>query len=362
VRSLSLIQLSYLMRRKLLRQRATYAELGTRRWVIHPQETRARRSAVYFADEIDRISTRNVGSTTYAYEMSRLQAGHAQHDATVAYSLQNVALVNGSLYKGAMRHRLVASRSLISSGQHDYIESGALACTLYGNTFFGHWMSDDLSLHLASESLAAPLGVERPPYHHEPGYRDLMRINSRKVAQVRFGQLMILDDVGQNSYKQQRYERLRSRLRASVAAAGNRLVYIRRGRTAAKSLSQVADGRTMTNADEVEAFLGSQGFVTLDLDQCSVSQIAAAILDAAIVVGTEGSHMAHALYPIRDHGALCIMQPPDCFTNVFKDYSDCLGLWYGFTVGVRCPGGFSIQIRDLERIIDKLIDCTELRA
>jgi capsular polysaccharide biosynthesis protein len=358
----SLAQLSYLMRRKLLRQSAAYAELGTRRWVIHPEETRARRSAVYFDDEIDRISTRNVGSTTYAYEMSRLQAGHTQHDATVAHLLENVDLVNGSLYKGAMRHRLVASRSLISRAQQDYMESGALACTLYGNTFFGHWMSDDLSLHLAAESFAAPVAVDRPLYHHEPDYCELMRINSSKVARVRFGQLTILDDIGQNTYKQRRYEQLRSRLRASVAAAGNRLVYIRRGRKAAKSLSQRDVSRTMTNADEVEAYLGSQGFVTVDLDQCSAPQIAAAILDAVIVVGTEGSHMAHALYSIRDHGALCILQAPDCFTNVFKDYADCIGLRYGFTAGVRGADGFSIQIRDLERIIDRLIDCTELRA
>ncbi len=317
---------------------------------------------MYFADEVPRISTRNVGNTTYAYEMSRLQAGQTQHDATVAHLLENVALVNGSLYKGAMRHCLVASRALISPARQDPIASGALACTLYGNTFFGHWMSDDLTLHLASESLAAPIAVDRPLYHHEPDYRDLMRIHGRKVAQVRFGQLMIIDDIGQNTYKQQRYQQLRSRLRASVAAAGNRLVYIRRGRTAAKSLSRRDDSRTLTNADEVEAYLRSQGFATVDLDRCSAPQVAAAILDAVVVVGTEGSHMAHALYAIRDHGALCILQPPDCFTNVFKDYADCIGLWYGFTVGVRGAGGFSIQIRDLERIIAKLIDSTELRA
>jgi len=50
--------------------------------------------------------------------------------------------------------------------------------------------------------------------------------------------------------------------------------------------------------------------------------------------------------------AFALLQPPDRFNNVFKDYTDCLGLNYSFVVGHPVAGGFEIRIEDLVRTLD----------
>ena len=104
----------------------------------------------------------------------------------------------------------------------------------------------------------------------------------------------------------------------------------------------------------MENHLAAQGFSIIDPDQQSVTEIAASLSGARIVVSVEGSQMAPAIYAIADGGALCLIQPPYRFNNVFKDYADCLGLHYGFTVGSEVTGGFIVEIAALQRTIAKL--------
>jgi hypothetical protein len=79
-----------------------------------------------------------------------------------------------------------------------------------------------------------------------------------------------------------------------------------------------------------------------------------AVTGARLVVGVEGSHMLHALYAICDGGSVCLMQPPNRFNNVMKDYADCLNLQYGFTIGLQEADGFTIEVEKLKRVLDKL--------
>jgi hypothetical protein len=78
-------------------------------------------------------------------------------------------------------------------------------------------------------------------------------------------------------------------------------------------------------------------------------------LNANIVIGVEGSHLSHSIYPIKDGGSIIVLQPPNRFSMVLKDFTDCLDMNFGFLVGTEKEGGnFEINIQRLDELIDKV--------
>jgi hypothetical protein len=331
----------------LLRRHRTYQDISERHWTLAPAETGLTPPAIYFQEDLDRVT--QIHDSTRETEMLRLRGGRREHRATVAYLLRNTELAHGKLYRGAMQIRLAPGpRWLVGPGTAELVKEAALACTPYGGVFFGHWLAEDLLLHLAAESLAPAVYVERPSYHHESDYCSLLEIERISAARTRFDRLILIDDFGQNSYRMSRGQMLRERLRAAIPGMGLSRVYLRRG------VRDARFSRVLVNASEVECYLESQGFVTIDPDLLSVPELVAALLDARIVVGVEGSHLAHTLYTLAAQGVLCVLQPAYRFTNIFKDWGDQYGLRYAFTTGPQAPGGFEIRIDDLRRILDRV--------
>jgi Glycosyltransferase 61 len=332
---------------QLLRRHRSYQEISERHWTLARGETALSPPAIYFQEDLDRVT--QIHDSTRETEMLRLKGGRRDHRATVAYLLRSVELAHGKLYRGAMQMRLAPGpRNFIGPSTTELVTEAALACTPFGGIFFGHWLADDLLLHLAAESLALPVWVERARYHHESDYCSVLQIERTSASRTRFDRLILIDDVGQNSYRKGRGQLLRQRLRAAIEGMGYTRVYLRRGVRDARLT------RVLVNASEVERYLESQGFVTIDPDRLSVPELVAALLDTRIVVGVEGSHLAHTLYTLAPQGVLCVLQPAYRFTNIFKDWGDQYGLRYAFTTGAQVPGGFEIHLDDLRRILERV--------
>ncbi len=328
--------------------RSTLQQAATRHWTLHPPELQLTPAAVYLKDDLLKI-TDVEEHTSLEVEMRKIRGGPVEHAATTAYELRDAELIHGTVTKGAFTLKLTPQRRrLLSPAPPRTKQPCALGSTYFGSIYFGHWLTDDLTLHLAAESLAMAVATDRQPYRHEPGYCRLLGIPQQKTSTALFSQLIILDDIGQNSHKRHRYRELRSRLRRQVDSGPNRLIYIRRGTSGA------AAARKLVNARQVEAPLASQGFAIVDPDIMSAEQITAAIAGARIVVGVEGSHMLHALYAIADDARICVIQPPYRFVNVIKDYADCLDIRYGFTVGDLHPEGFTVPIPSLMEVLSRL--------
>ena len=92
----------------------------------------------------------------------------------------------------------------------------------------------------------------------------------------------------------------------------------------------------------------------VDPDTMSAQEIARISNGARLVVGLEGSHLAHSIYPIADAGTLLVLQPPLRFNNVYKDLSDAMGLNYAFLVGEPAAGGFTVDLDRLGRLLDRV--------
>ncbi|MGB7602757.1 MAG: glycosyltransferase family 61 protein, partial [Candidatus Sulfotelmatobacter sp.] len=345
---MSLVPLTSLFLRRVLRRPATLADVSARTWSLCAAEVTTVPPAIYLEADLDRVLGLNP-DTSRELESRRITGGKVEHAATRVYAIARIHLLRGCLYAGPCKHQLLERRESSTREEEPRAEkSGALACTQYGNMFFGHWLLDDLSLHLAAERLDRPVVVARPAYRHEPGYRGLLNVEGHPCAAGVFEQLLVLEDYGQNSHRRRRHQELRARLRSRVPDGGADRVYIRRGVLGARQR------RALANGGEVEQFLTSQRIKVIDPDGMSSAEIARELLGAKLVIGTEGSHLAHALYAMREGAVLCVLQPPDRFNNIFKDYTDCLDMRYAFVTGAPAEGGFSIDTDNLARALDRI--------
>lgn len=343
-------KLRSLWRERLWGKRShTFREVCAREWILQKSDTQLCSPSIYFAEQLDRV-TAIQHETTREKEDCRLRGGEIQHAATIAYLLRDVELVEGWLYSRSMRSQAAdRPQHLLVPRVDETQELAAISSSLPGNTYFGHWLSDDLVRHLAAETLARPVMVDRGTnYTHEVGYCQLLGIKQCKLSRARFKELIVLDDFGQNAFKSHRYAELKKRLRNSIREAGSKYIYIRRGTEMARARRQ------LVNAIEVETFLESRGFVIVDPDKQSAAEIATVTLDARIIVGVEGSHLIHALLPIAEGGTIWCLQPPDRFNNVLKDFADCIRANYAFVVGNSADGGFKVPIDDMERMLNHL--------
>jgi Glycosyltransferase 61 len=315
-------------------------------WVVEPSLTQSVQPSIYLPGDLDRV-TGAIEFSTLPREMESLTAEVRVHAATTAFRLRNVVVAEGGLYSGRWRERLMTrERAEADNGSEKRMKSGVVACSWCGNHFFGHWITDDLTLHLAAEEIGHPFILKRKSYLHEPGYRRLLSIWCDQVASMRFGEVVVLRDFGQNAYKKKRYEVLRNRLKQQFRPVQARRVLLRRG--------SLGVSRDIVNNSEFESFLIRHGFTVVDPEKLTPSEIVEQTMGAEVVMGVEGSQIPHALLTMAERGILCCLQPPFRFANTFKGYTDCLGMRYAMLVGHAAPGGFRIDLNDLGRILEKI--------
>jgi capsular polysaccharide biosynthesis protein len=121
-------------------------------------------------------------------------------------------------------------------------------------------------------------------------------------------------------------------------------------------LCRGSDGelRQLANQTALAEMLAGMGFDIIDLATTDALSIARRSLGARIVVGVEGSHLSHALYSMADGGAFLVIQPPDRFALPYKEYADRLGLRFGFVVGSAAETGFTVDLDEMARMLDRL--------
>jgi hypothetical protein len=100
--------------------------------------------------------------------------------------------------------------------------------------------------------------------------------------------------------------------------------------------------------------LDGYGFDILACDDLEPAEIVYRSLDARVIIGVEGSHLSHALYPVAASGALLVLQPPDRFAMPYKEAADALGPRFGFVVGPPAEAGFSVDLDEIRLMLDRL--------
>jgi Glycosyltransferase 61 len=322
-------------------------DVCVKQWEIAPATQQDVPPSIHNAEDLDRI-TGSGEATTLATELGQFHSSVLCHAPTTGFLLEHVDMVDGFLYGKRWKDRLLRVNAPILANKPGVrIPHGSLACTAQGNLWFGHWMADDLTLHLAAEQMGNPFIFDRAEYLHEAGYRQLLGIPRSAVRRAHFDEIIIIRDFGQNDYKHKRYQELRTRLRACIPAPDAGRILLRRGTT--------GQSRSLVNPDEMERYLVAQGFSVVDPEQLAPVEIVKRMLGAEIVIGVEGSHLTHALYTMAEGGVLCCIEPPSRFVSLFRGYTARLDMRYAVVIGREVGGGaFRVDLDDLNRVLDKI--------
>lgn len=346
---------------KLFRAAPFLESIAARSWEIAPGTTSVSRGALFLPGQFERVT-----GTAYTGDPRRDMAGGivTAQPPTRGFEVRDAILLDGSLYKLGKRLDLHSRKHLpkieryIPRMRVEYeIECGAIYNTYDGIEFFGLWLTDDCPTYLIAQDYGLVVGTNhhgvvvatnRNVTSHIPQYEERLGMTTLRVNCAFLRKTMLFDDDwGNNASKLQRFNLVREKLLANVKARPHPGVFImRRG----SGISRI-----MHNEVELAEHLHERrGFRVIDVTRDNVSTIVQSCAGAAVVIGVEGSHLAHGLMAMHAGGALVALQPPDRFCGVLKRTTDMAGMNYGFVVGQAESEGFRIDPIEVERTLDLL--------
>ena len=312
--------------------------------VIYPAQMFDCKPALFMDGQLEKI-LQTPFRWDVAYEIENIKGGRRPLQPVTRLCVRNVFVTPKYIYSG--RHRKIFSTRQKNRLLQNYkeVSSAALASSLAGCNYFGHWLRDDCNTFLLAAEAGDPIAMATPVWREKSEYSARFGQTWTPPAPVFCRQLSVYLDLGQNPHKAERFRRLRAKLRNSARTRGRSdMVYLMRG-------SQ-SSARSLTNEDEVVRVLERAGCYIYEAET-GLANLEAAGLDARIMIGVEGSQLSHALYMLKDNGGLFVLQPPTRVFNSHLDWCRQLGMDYAFVVGDPDGNGFTIDIQVLERTLEK---------
>ena len=345
---MSLLPLAYRVRKRMGLSRRLQ-DAASEIHVLAPEERNRRRAAISLPAQMDRI--RAVQSdTSLAYEQARLSTGEISHAPTRAFLLKDAWYIDGVVFAGHAREPQVPEReSLISLDRTTHLDRAAFPSSLVGSQYFGHHVVDDSATAL----LAAEFGpVFRAParavrsWPHAAGYRRRLGIDAPELAKARIAEAWVFEDWGMTGHRRDRLVKLRRTLRDAPGPRRGHGVFLRRRGSGA--------ARLLANEAQIEDRLAGLGFDIVDPTHDSLDSILTRCRDARVVVGVEGSGLAHGFLGCAPDATFLVLQHPYRFNNVWKDFTDALGMRYAYLVGEGQRDSFRIPPDELCATLDLL--------
>ncbi len=318
-------------------------------WAYRPIEPAVElscRPAVFVPDQIGRVVRcgfdRSIGSEVEKLAATRWTSGPAS-----ICELRDVLVLGGHVFHSDGRNLLRDSGVLRALWRGiDAFDSVAVPNSFQGMHYFGHWLRDDCSSHELAGGFGKVVSICRPGYRDAPLYAALLGQIWDEHPGFSARKATFLCDVGFSPKKAERLRALRRRLRARCRAAhAPAIVFIRRGDPDPR--------RNPRNEDALVSRLEQAGVRVVDGDS-PMETVIAQILDAEIIIGMEGSQLAHAVLLLQDGGALIALQSPLRFYNPHHEWCRLLDMQYGTVVGTVVEDGFEMDADEVLRMVDRI--------
>lgn len=324
-----MITLNYPALKRLVARKLGYSksldEASSSALILHKQESRYGKPAIYLPEDLDLIIGMAPGRDEE--DINNLDGTLLfEHDATTLYQFKNIRFIHGHLFLDHKTlHLTQKNHKLVLSTPLQNMSKAFLTTSQQGAHFFGHWLTDDLTLKFCCPENIQAVKSDTTYTPHQLEYSKYFGHHPTSCSNLFAAEMYIAVDYAQNTHKKRRYQILRKQLREQFTEKNIPGVVIKRGIT--------GTNRILTNENEIIDYCVKNGFVLLDPETMSAGEIIEKSLGAKIVIGVEGSHMAHGIYTMVENGCMLVIQPPDRFSGVFKLYMDCLGYQYAMIVG-----------------------------
>ncbi len=315
-------------------------------------EEQSMRAAIFPVGDLERITGVHEFSAGLQDEIHLATRDCVHHTATLAMHLRNVVLSAGQLCNGRSMKRLTFGKVPFSPAWVTDSETPVALCSsAAGNDYFAHFLLDDASTALLGSNFGQPVcgGSLRPRTAQMLDYLQYCEVPCAAAAATRYRDLWLFTDHSQNSHRRARLQQLRDRLRSRFAAgAANAPAYIRRGAAGSR--------RALQNEAEVEALLQERGFNIVDPESMSAAEICQLLNQSPLVVGVEGSQLAHGVLNLRPGGGLLCIQPAARFNAVYRGFCNSLELIWGFVVAAGSADQFQVSPAALLATIDRMLE------
>lgn len=334
------------------RQGELLNSLSVKSWDMAPGNTSFVPKAYFLEGQLERIK----GIIFTPDAIAIMQGGYSMtHKTTRAYLIKDIWMLDGSIYKGL--YRLVMHHYSKLKPRMRYFPSMAVDteindATIY-NTYDGHkyffdWLVDDCSMYPLAVSEGIPVTSNIFAHAHASEYESVFEMSPIRTHTAYLKNAIFFDDDWGNSQsKHKRFVSHRTKLLAKFSGTKHPGVFILRGQSGAS--------RHLINEIELaEKLRDTYGFRIVDVAKQSASDIISVCVGAQVIIGIEGSHMAHGLMVLEPETSLLIIQPPNRFTAVLKLAADMAGIHYGFVVGITKDDGFYIPLEEVQRTIGLL--------
>lgn len=327
------------------------AAVATQSWTIAPAEETASPAAIYFEEELARVTGYSAHSSSYQ-ELGRLTPHTTSTRATMAYEFKNVMLCGGNLYAGPYKYLMRDKRQALALISQEVADGGVPCSSWLGGMYFGHWLADDTALKLLAEPFGQPTEIDFQQTDHQRDYNDLFEIDRQVLPDAcAIRKITIVDSELFSSFRDQGWAKMTARVRARYPAKPHIGCMLLRGASGLK--------RVLVNESEVAERLRSLGFRVIDPAHSTLDEILSAVSGSRIIVGVEGSQLSHGFFGIGEGDAMLVLQPPNRFGCIDKERCDRRGIRYAFSIGYPEPEGFRIDLDSLMRVLARVI--VELR-
>lgn len=326
-------------------------QASSKRWVAGEYLTIERQQAMYRKEELGKIT----GIAPYrsmALEVARLSQCDIGIPPAVFHSLKDAIFTNGNIYSNRAKHLIAGNtRSLYSKITREMNTTGVVVANRQSHQYFGHWLHDELPMTIFCQNHGRVLTSHfgKKPYIHEAGYYEALQTPppTELDNNCLYKEISILEPAPLNSVQVESLRQFRKRF-SHLHSKKKEVAFIRRG-------GNNHDNRNLENEDAIINFMLKIGGTIISPEKDTAKDIIENLLDAKLVIGIEGSHLANALLSMPEHGCLLVIQPPNRFNNIFKDYCDVTYRKYAFTIGDSISGRTHQNITHLQKMIDACI-------
>lgn len=324
---------------------ADFFDTAVERWEICPAEVVEITPGIWLPDQIDHIARTEFGALPDI--LAQMQGDPAERTPpTMGYRFRDVDFVDGVLHAlGGERHLRQRRHSGLTYARPRESLSGALYESWIGNRWFGNWLLNDCLAYRLAEAVGAPATSAPRRGGHIARYEELLDMTPRRIGDAHFDELILFDDLHNNSHRRARAQENRARILKDRALKPLPGVFIFRGAS--------GDARILENEAEIAERLEAEyGFRTLYIDRHDADQMAEAAGAARLVVGVEGSQLAHGVIAMAPGGTVLTLQPADRVTTSLKLLTDCWQQRYAMVVGEGTAGGYRVEWDQIRRTLD----------
>lgn len=333
------------LRRILGQGHQQFFDIAVESWQISPAEQIRILPGIWLPDQIDHIAQTEFGDMQDI--LAQMRGNPAETvPPTMGYRFRDVDFVDGVLHgRGAALHLRQHRRSALTYPRPQTAISGSLYESWIGNRWFGNWLLNDCLAYRLAEAQGHQVTSAPARGGHIARYEQLLGMTPERIGDVHFDELVLFDDLSNTRSRQARAQENRTRLVAGRDPARLPGVFIFRGSS--------GDARILENEAEIaERLEADYGFQTLYIDRDDADRMAAAAGAAEIVIGVEGSQLAHGVIAMRPGGTLVTLQPPNRVTTSLKQLTDCWRQRYAMVVGTGTARGYRIDWDQLRRTLD----------